>query len=60
MKERQKTGMVIYELPCLSFVLHFVLHAERLGLGFWSALAVGMVLAIVAIGSWLLFGPSTT
>jgi hypothetical protein len=34
--------------------------AERLGLGFWSALAVGMVLAIVAIGSWLLFGPSTT
>jgi hypothetical protein len=34
--------------------------AERLGLGFWSALAVGMVLAIVTIGSWLLFGPSTT
>jgi hypothetical protein len=34
--------------------------AERLGLGFWSALAAGMVLAIFTIGSWLLFGPSTT
>ncbi len=29
--------------------------AQRLGLGFWSALVAGLVLASVTIGSWLLF-----
>lgn len=28
--------------------------AERLGLGFWSAMAAGVVLASVTIGAWLL------
>ena len=32
--------------------------AERLGLGFWTALGAGLVLAVVTIGSWLLWGPS--
>lgn len=34
--------------------------AERLGFGFWTALGVGVILAVVTIGSWLLFGPSTS
>ncbi|MEI7687786.1 MAG: hypothetical protein WCL32_22500 [Planctomycetota bacterium] len=34
--------------------------AERLGLGFWSALAAGLALGLLTIGSWLLFGPSTS
>ena len=33
--------------------------AERIGLGFWTALGVGLVLAVVTIGSWLRWGPST-
>ncbi len=31
--------------------------AERLGLGFWSAFAAGVVLASATIGFWLWFGP---
>jgi hypothetical protein len=34
--------------------------AEQLGLRFWSALAVGLVLAVLTIGGWLMFGPSTS
>jgi hypothetical protein len=34
--------------------------AERLGLSFWSALAAGLVLAVLTIGGWLMWGPSTT
>ena len=32
--------------------------AERLGLSFWSAVGAGVLLASVAIGTWLRFGPS--
>ncbi len=31
--------------------------ADRLGLGFWSALGVGFVLASIGIGLWFAFGP---
>ena len=31
--------------------------AERLGLGFWSAFAAGVVLASVTIGLWFWLGP---
>ena len=33
--------------------------ADQLGLRFWSALAVGLVLAGLIIGGWLMWGPST-
>ena len=33
--------------------------ADRLGLNFWSALGAGVVLATIAIGAWLMLGPST-
>ena len=31
--------------------------AERLGLGFWAALALGLSLASMTIGMWFAFGP---
>lgn len=31
--------------------------AEKLGLGFWSSFALGVILASVTIGLWLCFGP---
>ncbi len=31
-------------------------YADRLGLGFWSALAVGVAVASVTIGLWFQFG----
>lgn len=31
--------------------------AERLGLGFWAAMAVGFLLASTCIGVWLAYGP---
>lgn len=31
--------------------------AERLGLGFWSASGLGLLLASAIIGLWLVFGP---
>lgn len=31
--------------------------AERLGIGFWGALALGLVLASATIGLWFAFGP---
>ena len=34
--------------------------ADRLGLGFWSASALGLVLASLSIGAWFAFGPRTT
>lgn len=34
--------------------------AERLGLGFGSAIIAGLCLASVTIGAWLLFGPAPT
>jgi len=33
--------------------------AEQIGLRFWSALAAGLVLAVLTIGGWLMFGPAT-
>lgn len=33
--------------------------AERLGLGFWSASALGLSLAVATIGCWFFFGPQT-
>ena len=34
--------------------------SQRLGLGFWMALLIGIVLASVAIGLWFWFGPQAT
>ena len=34
--------------------------AERLGLGFWLAMGLGLILASVVIGLWLAFGPKAT
>ena len=34
--------------------------AERLGLGFWSAFALGIVLASMSIAAWLLWAPQTS
>lgn len=34
--------------------------AERIGLGFWSAAAAGLILAVLTIGGWIVFGPSTS
>ena len=31
--------------------------ADRLGLGFWSAMLAGLILASMTIGAWLVFGP---
>ena len=31
--------------------------ADRLGLGFWNAMIVGLILASITIGTWLIFGP---
>lgn len=33
--------------------------SQRLGLGFWSAFAVGLVLATVSISLWFAFGPQS-
>jgi len=34
--------------------------SERLGLGFWSAVTIGVVLASVTIGLWFWLGPQTS
>jgi hypothetical protein len=34
--------------------------AERLGLGFWSASGLGLLLASVTIGAWFVFGPNSS
>ncbi|MBX9678388.1 MAG: hypothetical protein K2X38_06465 [Gemmataceae bacterium] len=34
--------------------------AEKLGLNFWWAMASGLGLAVLTIGGWLVFGPSTS
>lgn len=31
--------------------------ADRFGLGFWSAMIAGLILASMTIGAWLAFGP---
>ena len=42
----------------LPFFIPFV-FAERLGLDFWMCFGAGIVLASLAIGSWLLWAPSS-
>lgn len=32
--------------------------AEKLGLGFWTALLAGVLIDVAVIGAWLRFGPS--
>jgi hypothetical protein len=34
--------------------------SERLGLGFWSALVAGVILALLTIGLWFWLGPHPT
>lgn len=51
---REALILVVLGLPFF-FPLGF---AERLGLGFWSAFAMGVALAFVTIGLWIRFGPS--
>lgn len=34
--------------------------SQRLGIGFWSALLIGIVLASITIGLWFTFGPETS
>ena len=34
--------------------------AERIGLGFWSAMASGLFMAVLTIGGWLMFGPASS
>ena len=34
--------------------------AEQWGLGFWSALTLGLLLASVTIGLWMWLGPNVT
>lgn len=31
--------------------------SDRFGLGFWSAMLVGLILASITIGSWFVYGP---
>jgi hypothetical protein len=33
--------------------------AERLGLGYWAASVLGIVLASLNIGAWFAFGPTS-
>jgi hypothetical protein len=37
-----------------------IAFSERLGLGFWTALVAGIVIATVTIGRWFWLGPQTT
>jgi hypothetical protein len=37
-----------------------IAFSERLGLGFWTALVAGIVIATVTIGLWFWLGPQTT
>lgn len=34
--------------------------ADRMGLSFWSAMAMGVVAASLTIGSWFVFGPRSS
>jgi hypothetical protein len=47
---------VILVLLGLPFFLPLA-FSSQLGLGFWSAAALGILLAGAAIGAWLMFGP---
>jgi hypothetical protein len=45
--------LVVLGLP---FFLPFA-FGPKLGLGFWTAMASGILLASVSVGSWLVYGP---
>ncbi len=36
-----------------------LMFSSQLGLGFWPSLAIGILLASLTIGAWLLFAPSS-
>jgi hypothetical protein len=35
-----------------------LIFCNQLGMGFWASMGFGIVLAFLAMGAWLLFGPS--
>jgi hypothetical protein len=49
---------VIFVLLGLPLFVPLML-AMQLGLGFWTSLLIGISLATLSIGAWLLFSPST-
>lgn len=51
---RETIVLVALGLP---FFLPFA-FAERLGVGFWTAMGLGVLLATLSVGGWLWFGPS--
>lgn len=52
-----KETLVLVPLS-LPFFVPFV-FAERMGIGFWSCFGIGVSLASLSIGSWLLWAPSS-
>lgn len=48
---------IILVLLGLPFFVPFVFSGQ-LGFGFWSSMGIGIVLASITIGAWLLFAPS--
>jgi hypothetical protein len=46
--------LVLLGLPCFIPLV----FANRLGLGFWSSMALGIALACVTIGAWMWFAPT--
>lgn len=51
---RETIVLVALGLP---FFVPFA-YAERLGVGFWTAMGLGILLAALSVGGWLWFGPS--
>jgi hypothetical protein len=51
---RETIVLVVLGLP---FFLPFA-FAERFGVGFWTAMGLGVLLAALSVGSWMWFGPS--
>jgi hypothetical protein len=35
-----------------------IMFCNQLGMGFWASMGFGVLLAFLAMGAWLLFGPS--
>ena len=52
---RETLILVVLGLP---FFVPFA-FSNSLGVGFWTSLGLGIVLASLAIGAWLLLGPSS-
>lgn len=47
--------LVVLGLPC--FVP--LIFSKQLGLGFWSSMACGIVLAFLTMGAWVAFAPNS-